>query len=115
MAFTMKTEKFYSSNNILSSEVGLVLKTRQLTQEMAIEEDGRKIIKAGVVFPANDTTAEGVVFEDVDMTDDTARPGSVIIAGRVIEDRLPVELAEEAKAKLIENGLHFDKEVREDA
>lgn len=111
MAF-MKTEKLYSGNNILASEIGLVQKTRQGTQAMATEEDGYLIIKAGTVFPANDATAEGVVFEDVDMTNDEKRPISVIVAGRVIEDRLPVELADEAKTALAANGLFFEKEVR---
>lgn len=111
MAF-MKTEKFYSGNNILASEIGLVQKTREGTQAMATEEDGHLIIKAGTVFPANDATAEGVVFEDVDITDDEKRPISVIVAGRVIEDRLPVALAEEAKTALTASGLFFEKEVR---
>ena len=111
MAF-MKTEKLYAGNNILASEIGLVLKTRQGTQEMATEEDGYKIIKAGTIFPSNDAQAEGIVFEDVDITNDENRPISVIVAGRVIEDRLPVEVAEEAKTSLANSGLYFDKEVR---
>lgn len=111
MAF-MKTEKLYASNNILASEVGLVLKTKEGAQAMATKEEGHLIIKAGTVFPANDGTAEGLVFEDVDITDDKKRPISVIIAGRVIEDRLPVEVAEGAKTALVASGIHFDKEVR---
>lgn len=107
MAF-MQTEKLYSGNNILASEIGLIQKTRQGTQDMAVEEDGRKIIKAGTVFPANDASAEGVVFEDVDMTNDEKRPISVIIAGRVIEANLPVAIDESAKSALIANGLNFD-------
>lgn len=111
MAFMMR-EKFATGVNILASEVGLTLKTRQGTQAMATDEDGYKIIKAGTVFPANDGTAEGIVFEDVDITNDTERPISVIIAGRVIEDNLPVAVAEEAKTALQASGIHFDKEVR---
>lgn len=111
MAF-MKTESFYASNNILASEIGLVQKTREGNQEIATEEDGRLVIKAGTVFPANDATAEGVVFEDVDITDDEKRPISVIVAGRVIEDRLPVDLGEGVKEALAANGLFFEKEVR---
>ena len=104
----MKTEKFHSGNNILSSEVGLIQKTKEGTQDMAVEEDGRKIIKAGTVFPKNDATAIGVVFEDVEMTNDEKRPISVIIAGRVIEANLPVAVNEAAKSALVANGLHFD-------
>lgn len=104
----MQTEKFYSGNNILASEIGLIQKTKEGTQAMAIEEEGRKIIKAGTIFPANDGTAVGVVFEDVDMTYDEKRPISVIIAGRVIEANLPVALNSAAKSALVANGLHFD-------
>ena len=107
MAF-MQTQKLYAGNNILASEIGLIQKTKQGTKSMAVEEGGRKIIKAGTVYPSNDASAEGVVFEDVDMTNDEKRPISVIIAGRVIEANLPVEVNEAAKAALIANGLHFD-------
>lgn len=107
MAF-MQTEKFYAGNNILASEVGLIQKTKQGTQALGTAEDGRLIIKAGTVYPANDATAIGVVFEDVDITDDEKRPISVIIAGRIIEANLPVALAEAAKTALVANGLHFD-------
>lgn len=109
MAF-MRTEKFTSGKNILASEVGLVLKTRELTQSMATTEDGYKIIKAGTIFPTNDASAVGIVFEDVDMTYDEKRPGSVIIAGRVIEESLPVAVNSNAKTALEKSGIHFDKE-----
>lgn len=107
----MKTEKYTSSNNILASEVGLVLKTRELTQSMATEEDGYKVIKAGTIFPANNSTAEGIVFEDVDMTYDEKKPGSVIIAGRVISENLPVTVDSTAKTALEKSGIYFDKGV----
>lgn len=107
MAF-METEKYTSGINILASEVGLVLKTKQLTQEMATVDGDKKIIKAGTIFPTNGAGAEGVVFEDVDMTYDKKRPGSVIIGGRVIEDNLPVSVDAEAKTALEKSGIHFD-------
>ena len=107
MAF-MQTEKFYSGNNILASEIGLIQKTKEGTKAMAVEEDGRRIIKAGTVFPSNDASAQGVVFEDVDMTNDEKRPISVIIAGRVIEANLPVKVNDAAKSALVANGLYFD-------
>lgn len=107
MAF-MKTEKYTSGINILASEVGLVLKTRQATQEMATVDGTKKILKAGTIFPSNDGSAEGIVFEDVDMTDDAKRPISVIIAGRVIKANLPIEVNPEAKTTLEKSGIHFD-------
>lgn len=114
MAF-MKTEVFTTGNNILASEVGLTRKTREGTKDMATADGNYMIIKAGTVFPANDATAEGIVFEDVDITDDEKRPISVIIAGRVIEDNLPEEVSAEAKTALEKSGIHFDKEVRPNA
>ena len=111
MAF-FKTEKFYTGNNIVSSEIGLVLKTKEGTPEIAVEDDGHMIIKAGTVFPKNDASAEGLVFEDVDITNDEKRPISVIVAGRVIEDNLPAEVDEAAKSALKSNGTYFDKGVR---
>lgn len=82
MAFN-KNETISSGVNILESEIGLITKTYEGTQAMATAVDGKKIIKAGTAYPANNNTAVGVVFEDVDMTDDAKRPISVIVAGRV--------------------------------
>ena len=47
-----------------------------------------------------------------ELTDDEKRPISVIVAGRVIEDRLPAALGSGVKAALAANGLFFEKEVR---
>ena len=51
--------------------------------------DGRKIIKAGTIFPANDKTAKGVVFYDLDVTDGAAT-GTVIYRGTVKVNQIPV-------------------------
>ena len=37
------------------------------------------------MVPTNNASAKGIVFEDVDITDDEKKPISVIIAGRVIK------------------------------
>lgn len=65
------------------------------------------LIKAGSVYPTNATGAKGIVFEDVDMTDDTKRPISVIVAGRVLEKRLPVTVETTAKTELEKAGIVF--------
>lgn len=107
MAF-MKTEQYESRPNILESEVGLVLKTYTADQANAETVGTKKIIKAGSVYPTNNATgAIGIVFEDVDMTDDTKRPISVIVAGRVLEKRLPVTVDETAKTELEKSGIVF--------
>ena len=104
----MKTEKYNSGVNILSSEVGLVLKTFQGTQSMATQEGDKKIIKAGKIVPTNDASAKGIVFEDVDITNDEKKPISVIVAGRVIEKNLQETVNANAKTLLEKSGIHFD-------
>jgi hypothetical protein len=104
----MKTTTYTSGVNILASEVGLVLKTFEGTQAMATRVDDKKIIKAGTVVPANNSSAKGIVFEDVDITDDEKKPISVIIAGRVIKENLPVTVDSGAETALKANGIYFD-------
>ena len=106
MAF-MKTEQYESTPNILESEVGLVLKTYTADQTNAETVGNKKIIKAGSVYSTNATGVIGIVFEDVDMTDDAKRPISVIVAGRVLEKRLPVTVDTTAKTELEKAGIVF--------
>lgn len=81
-------------------------KTRTISQTGATDVDGRKYVKAGTIFPSNDENAEGIVYEDVDVTTG-AMPGSVVLSGVVYEDRLPVKIAEGAKTALIAKGFKF--------
>lgn len=104
----MKTTTYTSGVNILASEVGLVLKTFEGTQAMATQVDDKKIIKAGAVVPTNNASAKGIVFEDVDITDDEKKPISVIIAGRVIKENLPVAVDTNAETALKASGIYFD-------
>lgn len=106
MAFMYK-ESYESPKNFLESEVGLIQKTMMGEQTNATDVDGRKIIKAGSLFPTNATGAKGIVFEDVDMTDDKKRPISVIVAGRVYENRLGISVDTTAKGELEKQGIVF--------
>lgn len=82
-------------------------KTRQIAQEGATTAaNGGKYVKMGTVYPANDATAEGIVYEDVDVTTGNM-PGSVVLKGVVYEDRLPVAIAEAAKTALEAKGFTF--------
>lgn len=54
--------------------------------------EGRKIVKAGTILPANDKTAKGVLLHDIDVTNGDA-PGTLIIHGFV------------DNAKLVANGV----------
>lgn len=88
--------------NILDSEVGLILQTKEITSSLA-GADG--IVVKGTPFPSNNSSCVGLVFEDIDMTGDTKRPGSVIVAGRIIEANLPVQLDSDAKTALAASGI----------
>jgi hypothetical protein len=68
---------------------------------VAADAEGRKIVKAGTVYPANDSTAKGILFHDVDVTEGP-QPGALMVEGYVIEARLPVAPAAEAKTALKE-------------
>lgn len=64
--------------------------TREMKQTDATTlADGTKIVKMGTAYPANDGTAEGIVYEDIDVTSGNM-PGSVVTKGIVYEDRLAV-------------------------
>lgn len=86
----MKTEIGTATPNFLDSAVGLVTRTAQIPQSMGVADGNRKIVVAGTVFPANDATATGIVFQDVDVTDGDAI-GSVMVAGRVIDERVTAD------------------------
>ena len=63
-----------------------------VTNAMGTIVDGRKIVKAGTVFPANDATALGLIVSDVDVTDGDA-PAAYIDHGLVYSNRLPVAIS----------------------
>lgn len=108
MSFTANEKgRTYAPGWFLESEVGVVRKTRQISQTGATTADnGGKYVKMGTVWPSNDTNAVGIVYEDVDVTTGDM-PGSVVLAGRVYEDRLPVTLAAAAKTALAASGFTF--------
>lgn len=66
---------------------------------LAVVEDGRKIIKAGTVFPSNDENAKGLVFQDVDVTDGDQN-AALLIHGFVNSAKLPEAVSNEAKKVL---------------
>lgn len=65
----------------------------------ATNVNGRKIIKAGTIYPANDATAKGVVWADYDITNGDVT-GALIVHGFVKTAALPVAPSTEAKAAL---------------
>ena len=59
------------------------------TPGLATLVDGRYVVKAGTFYPANDTTAIGVVLNDYDVTDGDAMM-AVVIHGFIKKEALPV-------------------------
>lgn len=82
-------------------------RTRQMSASKGTTGDyGTKYIPMGTIYPANDNTAEGIVYEDVDVTDGDM-PGSVVLSGTVYETRLPATIATAAKTALTAKGFRF--------
>ncbi len=110
MSYT-KTTTTTTRPNFLASEVGLITKAVNIPDTgVTADSDGLKIVKAGTVWPANDATAAGIIFDDVDVTNGT-HAGSLIIAGRVFGNRLHTAPDAAAISALEANGLHIDAEV----
>lgn len=82
-------------------------KTREISATGAqTRADGAKYVPMGTIYPANDATAVGIVYEDVDVSTGNVA-GSVVLKGVVYVDRLPVTLADAAKTALEGKGFTF--------
>ena len=69
-----------------------------------VTRNGRTIVPAGAIIPANGATAKGVLYEDIDVTNGAA-PGSIVTKGKIYEDRLPAAAVSDAKTAL--TGIIF--------
>lgn len=97
----------YESGWFLVEDEPVTRETRTIPQTGATTAaNGAKYVKAGTPFPANDATAVGIVYEDVDVTSGDMA-GSVVTKGVVYEDRLAVTLANTAKTALQGLGFKF--------
>lgn len=102
MKFT--TKEYGSAKHILAVPDHYVAIARTAAKAtaaegMVVSENGRFIIKAGTVYPANNETAIGLVLQDYDVTDSDASM-AIVIHGFVRTDRLPKRLSIEAKSVL---------------
>lgn len=78
--------------------------TRQIDDTGVVANaQGRKIVPAGTVYPANDATAIGITLTDTDVTEGP-QPGSVLAEAWIIEERLPVSVEADAKTALAANS-----------
>lgn len=63
--------------------------------------DGRKVVPAGTVWPLNDATAQGILFNDVEVTYGP-QPASLLVEAYILEARLPVAPVAAAKTAMKE-------------
>jgi hypothetical protein len=105
---TDNTARVFAPGYFLAADAeNCTRETREMKQTDATTlSDGTKIVKMGTAYPANDATAEGIVYEDIDVTSGNM-PGSVVTKGIVYEDRLADTLAEGAKTALESKGFTF--------
>lgn len=90
----MASEKFVSFTESIDST----------NYNVQTDENGRKYVPAGTVYPTNDAKAIGVTIDDVYVDHNPALVG-VIRAGWILKDKLPVAPAAEAIAAL--PSIHF--------
>ena len=67
--------------------------------------DGSKYVPAGAVIPSNNSSAVGILYENVDVTTGNM-PGSIVTAGVIYGDRLPVALDSDAASAM--TGIKVD-------
>ena len=98
MPYVKQVEGFDRVNFLASSKVQSF--TFQVSDVgVGADAKGRKIVRAGTILPANDATAKGILYYDVDVTEGP-QPGALIVEAYVLEARLPIAPTEEAKAAL---------------
>lgn len=102
MSIKMKTVDYASAKQILAMPDHYVAIAKKLEKDsaLAVTEEGRKIVKAGTMYPANDATAEGVILNDYDVTDGD-QMAAVVIHGFVLKAKLPAAPAEAVDLPLI--------------
>ena len=94
MYFNSKTQTFDNEVEIMATYRNRVTFTCTVSDSEVKEKDGRKIVPKGSLLDAsgvvkNDGTVVGILAETVDVTNGP-QPGSLIVEGYILKDRLPV-------------------------
>lgn len=89
----IKSKSAYTSAPEFLASDHYTSQTCTVTTAMGATVEGRKLVKAGTVFPANDATAKGLIISDVDVTDGPA-PAAYMDHGLVYSNRLPEAIDE---------------------
>ena len=83
MAYVGKVKEYDNGPNFLKS-AHFTAFTTTVTQAMGTNG----VVKAGTIIPANDSTAKGILVNDV-YVDEGDQPGALIVEGYILKDRLP--------------------------
>lgn len=105
MSYT-SSRKGTSDASFLASGEGIWTQTRTIPAALGEPEGTEKIVRKGTIFPANDSTAEGIIYENVYVTDGD-HAGAVMLAGRVYADRLPESPTSAAQTAMEKTGIVF--------
>lgn len=100
----VKSEEMFKRVNFLASSKVQAFTYLVDDTGVAADATGRKIVKAGTILPANDATAQGILYNDVDVTNGK-QPGSLIVEAYILQDRLPQ--APDAAAKTALKEIKF--------
>lgn len=101
MAMGVKVTNYATSPQVLMfpEDFRAFSVTIEQGSSLATDVDGRKIVKAGTVYPANDATAKGIVLNDCDVTDfDCA--AAIVYEGAINALKLPAAISSAAAGVL---------------
>ena len=103
MYVNQKTNYTQDKNFLKSADIITI--TATATTAMGATVGTQKLVVAGTVFPANDATAKGIVYETVDVTNGD-QPVAIIVDGHIIDAYLPAPVAALAKPVLTQITLY---------
>ena len=92
----------WAAGHFLANDENCALESYTIPADHSLvqtRDNGRKVVPAGAVIPANGSTAKGILFEDIDVTEG-AKMGSIVTKGTVYGDRLPAALDNAAASAL---------------
>lgn len=102
------TGKGFNAGYFLVDDENCTRVTAQISASHAAvvtRADGTKYVPAGSIIPSNNSAAVGILYEDTDVTTGDM-PGSIVTAGVVYKDRLPVVVDSDAASAM--TGIQFD-------
>lgn len=102
------TGKGFNAGYFLVDDENCTRVTAQISASHAAvvtRADGTKYVPAGSIIPSNNSSAVGILYEDTDVTTGNM-PGSIVTAGVVYKDRLPVVVDSNAASAM--TGIQFD-------